>query len=670
MKILNLIIRTLSICAIVVIVSCTDDNEQTIREYPGIETLEVTNISELGVTFNAKILRPGKQDIIEYGFVWTDKSINPTLDNERIILTEKLTDETFSADIKTTLVKNRWYHIKAFVKTVEYTVYGIDVPYKSLGSNPAFIEDFFPKIGSWGDTIQLTGKHFKQAKNRVKFKNSTSEILSSTDSTITCIVPSNIGDLEVPIYLTVDGQTSKAKEDFKITPVEIISISNLNGSIGDELTIIGRNFDEDLTKNEVIFGDLAVGTVVYSDYNTIRVIVPIDIRNSSESITVRTKLQEVTFAEKFTLIPPEIVSMPNGIYVNEPVIITGNYFHPNRFKNKILIEGQFAETIALNGSELTVRVPVGPYPGRKAKVTIQVLDMISEYKNEVDILDDWVMVSNEIPFEFHLKNVAQANGNTYIVATNKNVSNINFLLWKFDSNNYSWEQISIPFTMKLEDAIVESNGNNIYIYVGNATNDFWEYNTVNFKWTQKSSFIGTRRSGATHFAIGDNIYIGLGAASTDYQATGYPDFYKYSSINDAWTRVSDLDLDLNAGDKRVFATSFVISGMGYITGGNTDPNDLNDQRSWSYNPNLDQWVRIADNPYPSSGTAAFVLNGYGYLSGRSWGWDSSRYNPINDLWEKSFDIIRNPKNHFAFIINNKLYIGNGTLGAEMYEYIP
>jgi len=668
MKIQKFIIRTLSIYAMLLFISCTEDNETIPREYPGIETLDVTNISKSGVTFNAKVLHSGTQDIIEYGFVWSNKQKDPSLDDEKIILTEELINETFSAEIKTTLAKNRWYHMKAFARTAEYTVYGTHLAFKSLGSNPAFIENFFPKIGSWGDTIQLNGKHFRKESNQVKFKDLASEIISSTDSTITCIVPSNIGDKEVPIYLTVDRETSRAKEDFKITPLEITSISNLNGSIGDELTIIGSNFDEDLTKNEVIFGDLAFGTIVYSDYNTIKVIVPRDIRNSSEKITVRAKLQEVTFAEKFTLIPPEIVSMPNGIYANKEVIIRGAYLHPNRFKNKVLIEGHFAETVSLNGSDLTVRVPAGPYPRRKAKVTIQVLDQITEYKDDIDILDDWVMVSNEVPFDFPLKNVAQANGDSYIVATNKNDSNINFLLYKFDANNYSWQQISIPFTMNSHDAFVESNGDNIYIYLGNTTNDFWEYNTANSKWTQKSSFIGSRRSGSTHFAIGNNIYMGIGADSVIYQtATGYKDFYKYSTINDSWTRVSDLSIDLTSGDKIIFARSFVINEAGYIIGGAAN---IFDKRSWSYNSNLDQWVRIADSPFSSRFAAATGLNGFGYVTGLDYGLESIRYNPINNSWEKSVELFKRTKDHFSFTINGKLYIGGGSLGNEMFEYIP
>ncbi|HHE64855.1 MAG TPA: hypothetical protein ENL09_02420, partial [Bacteroidetes bacterium] len=154
MKIQNLVIRTLSFYAIIISISCTEDNEITPREYPRLETLEVTNSSELGATFNGKIIHPGNQEIIEYGFVWSSRSDDPTLGDERIILTEKLNNENFSADIKTTLATNWWYHVKAFVKTKEYTVYGINVPFKSLGSKAAIISDFFPKVGTWGDTIQ------------------------------------------------------------------------------------------------------------------------------------------------------------------------------------------------------------------------------------------------------------------------------------------------------------------------------------------------------------------------------------------------------------------------------------------------------------------------------------------------------------------------------------
>jgi IPT/TIG domain-containing protein len=217
MKIQNLIISTLSFYMILISASCTDDGISP-REYPRLETLEVTNISESGATFNAKIFHPGNQKILEYGFVWGWYRYDPDLGSNRVFLTETLTKEEFSSNITTTLYKNQNYNVRAFIKTEEYTVYGNSMPFKSLGSKGAIIDDFFPKKGTWGDTIQITGKNFSYLSvyNKIFFKDVKSKVISSTDSIIKCIVPDGISGKTVPIYLDLAGQKTYAKEEFEL----------------------------------------------------------------------------------------------------------------------------------------------------------------------------------------------------------------------------------------------------------------------------------------------------------------------------------------------------------------------------------------------------------------------------------------------------------------------
>lgn len=220
MKIKNLIIRILSFYIIIISVSCSEEEMPT-REYPILETLEVTNISETGVTFNAKIINSNNLDIIEYGFVWIYNRQNkePTLESNRIFLTENIKEGDFSANITTTLSKNSFYNVKAFVKTEEYTVYGKNIEFRSLGSGAATIYDFYPKAGVEGDTINIKGKNFSYLKveNRVLFpKGIGSPIISCTDSTIKCKVPKGVSGEPYPIKVTVIGKTTSSDSLFTL----------------------------------------------------------------------------------------------------------------------------------------------------------------------------------------------------------------------------------------------------------------------------------------------------------------------------------------------------------------------------------------------------------------------------------------------------------------------
>jgi len=693
MKIQNLVIRTLSFYAIIISISCTEDNEITPREYPRLETLEVTNSSELGATFNGKIIHPGNQEIIEYGFVWSSRSDDPTLGDERIILTEKLNNENFSADIKTTLATNWWYHVKAFVKTKEYTVYGINVPFKSLGSKAAIISDFFPKVGTWGDTIQLKGKHFSYVKNNnsVRFKDiRAKEIISSTDSTITCVIPEGLDDKTVSIKLNIAGQVSEAPENLVITVPKITTITPLNATFGDTLTISGENFNKYKVNNTVFFGSVRA-TIVYSDKNTLKVTVPEDLEKSTESIKLLTQLREIDYPSKFTLIAPKIIFVPKEIHPNEEIIIKVENFNPIIDKNKILFENTEAEIIAQDASSLTVKVPLGPFPRRKARVKIQVLDLITEYELDIDVLGKWVLVSNDIPFVYNksISNIVVANGEAYIVARPKGSSNTRYYLWKFDSITVSWDIVYTgngPLTQDLKGSILESDGENIYLYTGNSTNDFWAYDLSLRAWRKKSSFIGITRRDATHFSINGEIYVGLGVDHGSWIIDSYIDFYKYSPSFDKWTKISDVPFGNSDGNSRTRTSTFVINGIGYFTCGAETTEDFD---SWSYDPSSDKWTKIADFIDSREYTASFSLNGFGYVTGgvpktdlrvkECW-----RYDPGMNIWEKVEDIgIYIRSGHFSFTLNGKSYIGGGIInlesggnvsfdkiGYDMYEFIP
>lgn len=657
--------------------NCTDEIIKT-KDYPTIKTLEVTDISREGAVYNATIDNPSNQQIIEYGFVWKWKGgivrADPILENsDKVVLSQSIINDQFSEVISSSLSVGANYLVRAYIKTQEYLVYGNVVSFKSLGSNPPIFSDFSPKIGNWGDTIYLKGKGFSSVTNQnvVTFKNFSSKLFHSTDSTITCIVPSEIRDRFVPINVRTPGGTATSKTNFELISPQITSISPLNGTFGDELTITGENFAELITNNEVYFGNVPA-SITYADQNIIKVLVPNNIESSTESIKVISNLKETVYSSNFNLNTPEITSIEDGVYANSEITILLKNYHPVPTRTTILINNSLAEILDQNTYNFTVKVPWGPFNKRKFKIEVQVLDMIYEHPEEINILDKWVLVSDRLRFNFNrsIDNAVVANGHAYVVAPEGGSSGQNFDLWKFNSEEYTWQKITIPFSSEfnLSSGIVESDGKNIYVYIPNTTNDFWKFDTETLIWSQQSNFIGNKRNVPTHFSIGEDIYVGLGV---DYEPSipiYYSDFYKYTPSTDQWVRVSDVPFS-NFQGGRIRTTSFVINGLGYFTGGALSTGDTD---SWSYNPITDQWIQIADSPYAFySGDAAFELNGFGYITGsgnsltESW-----RYNPLTNIWERSDEIGKPRDNHFAFSINGRAYLGGGGRNFELFEYIP
>ncbi len=129
-KIIGLIL-ILSAC--IILMKCKDE-EAAKHEWPRLTTLAVSNISELGAQFNAEITYRGDFEILSYGFVWS-KDVNPTIENsDKVVLSGNPPSNTFSAQATTTLGVNIINHVRSFVQTADYMVYGKDVEFLSLGS--------------------------------------------------------------------------------------------------------------------------------------------------------------------------------------------------------------------------------------------------------------------------------------------------------------------------------------------------------------------------------------------------------------------------------------------------------------------------------------------------------------------------------------------------------
>ena len=186
-----------------------------------------------------------------------------------------------------------------------------------------------------------------------------------------------------------------------------------------------------------------------------------------------------------------------------------------------------------------------------------------------------------------------------------------------------------------DNAVGFSIGNKGYIALGVSStghhNDLWEYDPLADSWIQKPDFPGAARAYSFSFVIADIAYVGCGYISGSPSAF-YPDVYAYDPDGSStggggsWNRVADF-----GGGNRGYAGTFVINGMGYVTGGDfpaftTDHTDL-----WKYNPVSNKWLQKEDFPGDARLTPDdFSLNGKGYLGG---GFNFSTFTYYSDFYE-------------------------------------
>jgi len=552
--------------------------------------------------------------------------------------------------------------------------------YEGFTLHKPLISTVDPLASLIGDTITIAGDHFdiSNTRNRVFFNDIKATVIESRRQELKVVVPAAIDAPASIIRVNAQLQDTVFKQSFTLLPPEIDDITPLTATFRDELTITGKNFDLEISGNKVYFGNV-LAQITYADRNTIKVIVPDNLEKSRETISVFAQAQQTSYNEPFQLIAPQINLVPQSAYTDEDITIAGDYFHSKFNKNTVTFEDVEATIVSGDKENLTVKVPRGPYPRRKATVKIQLLDLVVEYQLDLTVLDKWIMVSNDLPFEFYrsINGAAVANNEAYLITRSRDFTDTGYYLWKFNPDDYSWTKYVLPFQPKFSASVV-SNDEKLYVYSALDNNDFWEFDPASQQWARRSQFPGVRRDYTMHFAIHGDIYIGAGVDIETYDQTNYRDVYKYSPSSDTWSKIADFPY--NELFMRIETSSFVINDIAYVGNGatNTGAYDF-----WSYLPLNNEWKPIADFPDARLYTASFQLGNLGYVTcGTSMIGSATKdcwiYDPSLNTWSKSDDIGRLERNmHFAFSLNGKGYVGGGgttpsggNSGFDLYEYKP
>lgn len=149
--------------AIILSTQCNNQIEVIPKEYPFVITNDpVVNAS--GAIFSGILVDPGKQEILDHGFVWFDEYTEPSRDHFLKAFDLGPKAKTFQHETNSGLEENVRYVVRAYVRTAEQEVYGNPVEFQSLGSLPPEILDFEPKFGGQNTQIEIIGKNFAAAK--------------------------------------------------------------------------------------------------------------------------------------------------------------------------------------------------------------------------------------------------------------------------------------------------------------------------------------------------------------------------------------------------------------------------------------------------------------------------------------------------------------------------
>jgi len=247
-------------------------------------------------------------------------------------------------------------------------------------------------------------------------------------------------------------------------------------------------------------------------------------------------------------------------------------------------------------------------------------------------------------------------------------------LWAYNSNGDYWEQKADFTGVGRSSASSFTLNNKGYVGLGydgtNKLKDFYQYDPSSNSWTQKTDFAGTARYAAVGFQVGGKAYFGTG-----YDGNYLKDFYQYDDQANNWTLVNGF-----SGNKRRNATVFIIADKAYLgTGVN---NGVYQEDFWEFDPAADVWTRKrdidkdTDDDYTyndeyaitRSNASSFTMSGLGYVVGGENIKTVWEYNPTTDLWVERTPLEGATRTDaVGFAINNRGFLMLGRIGSTYFD---
>lgn len=288
------------------LISCGKENEVE-REYPQVNTMEVSSISENGATFKAEIYSAGSESIVDHGFVWSTNETDgfglSIARDERIFLGALTNIGKYSVQIRSTLVKGKTYYVRSFVRTTNYTVYGKVVKFISLGSEGPKILGIEPNSARWGDTIKIRGRNFSHVSttNRVYFNSFWGIVFSSNDTIIKAMVPHALNIQNSIISVEISGKRNAFDQNpFKLLFPIITDFKPKSARRNEVLTIYGK-FNPIINYSNVYLNGIKCTTSLNSK-DSIKVIIPNNLNTEYSTIQYISFDLSASSTEQFHLI--------------------------------------------------------------------------------------------------------------------------------------------------------------------------------------------------------------------------------------------------------------------------------------------------------------------------------------------------------------------------------
>lgn len=570
---------------------------------------------------------------------------------------------------------------------------------------PAEIYFFEPLIGTWGDTITITGNFPLIHDHKVFFNDKRAQIIDNGIDFLRVKVPDGLTSSSV-ITNKVGSYTVSAKESFDLKKPVIEKFSANRCPPGIPISIHGDYFKNGITK--VFFGINEV-SILSVTKNTINIKVP-NIPDGNMAIKVVVGEQEVVSPENFTIANPKIVDFyPKTATFSDIITITGNNLLFDFAESSITINGVIQDIYSNSNSEIKFKVSnevtkqsanisyiVGGSTTRSTDLFTLLPPEIASFtpttggtNPEITILgnnfnpqadrNNITIGHTDASVNFSSKNEIRVNADLPLrgyynlkLSMNGYQTEVDQLYSCVTDNNSAWGYIAGPSITGYGKACVI--GDFAYLFITESIdggrdyiNRLLKFDPNNIRWEEVPipQDFKSKESESAVFAINKTIYI-VGGKEYPYSYSNR--VVSWNSETNTWTRLNDFP-----GSDRVQANVLNLNGRVYLMGGGNNSGAMRDM--WEYDSVNDTWTRKNDSSlYYSSDAFEYNNKGYAFF------YDDQQYKVFlyeydsdTDSWSKYSAFPGNPGySIYSFVIGSKVYTGHYLYGTgysdELWEF--
>ncbi|MBB6324657.1 hypothetical protein FHS59_000272 [Algoriphagus iocasae] len=653
------------------LISSCNKEEVIPRTNPRFSVTMVQDISEGGAEFRAQMIDYGSDEILEYGFVYSEGE-NPKIGYGDFVSEQGRPNEFFTLKAITGLIKGKTYFVAAYLKTNAGIIYSEPSSFLAQGSEGFVLNRIELKQPVYfGDTILVFGE--KLSSNPAYY--------DVTVNGIPALV-SNLSNTGFKIKIPSWFETERVDDEHVVLTINLKVVGktlDLRESVRfKEPEFIPQPVQEVFYKEKVV----VKGNYLLSD--EVKVIMKNDTGGGWELPLVSFEENEVGF----------LAEINNYIYKNGSLFLRirgKDYPMEDVFKMKgselepgQLIRGSSREYFVVKGSNF-----IEQYQSNEFSTNIPGINAYSEYssENEVVMYFNGEIVTRELklfannfgqksqnfaeihftdPYLNYLKMPSEFRDYRFIQESGVTVGDIGYFFLERNVYRIDPKTRGVSIVAKAPESVFHLAGGFSYaaingkIYLGAVSSSesqgsFWEFDPKTNGLRRLADIPSKAKKPKLVYATQTHLYYEGGYTQGAGGYTWDPGVFKYSFASNSWEK---LNREFDNDDYLILFRTFRYNGSIYT---------IRDETQSIYpvirkfNESTEDWEFVRDLGYYERVTTAnelFVIGDWVYsFNHQSWAAFNMKTFE-NKIWERSYESSSFAMN-YSFQANGKIYAYDG-----------